>query len=177
MEKYYRVLLNCARVYNIGSKCSSCGFINIMPLKGTITKKSIFGKKYIPTIEYKGKYLVIAKQVDDHLEDIVLNRKISFDPNGIQDITKASFDELMCNLTHGLSCYSMVEIEPEIAEYYKNIIESDINILNKYEDELSKIARKENVINELVNRLDNSDTRSDKDNNKNVKKRVLGKSA
>lgn len=177
VAKYYRISLNCARVRTIGSVSKDYGFIRILPLKGTITKKSFFGIKHVPVIEYEGHFSVIVEQVDDYFEDIVLRRKIFFDPNGLRDVTSASFDELISNLNYGLTCFCSTKIEPEVALYYKNIIESDVNILNKYKSELAEIARKETVIAELVKRLDLENSSKDEKSNNDVKKRILNKSA
>ena len=169
MKKYYELQLNCGRVRDRAPFSNCCGFIEIWPIKVTAYKQSIFGAKPISTIDYKGWQYVIAELKDDHFEDVVLGKKIYFDPNGLRDITTASIDELMSNLNHGLTCYHMNEINQELATYYKEKIESDINVFKKYKDELSKIARKENVINEIVKILDKEN--SVKDNK--TKKRIL----
>lgn len=169
MGKYYRVSLNCARVHDNSPFSNICGFIEIWPLKSQIYKKGFFGVKCVPTIEYKGWYYLIAEQVDDHFEDIVLGKRIDYDPSGIVDITTASFDDLLSNLKHGLTCYSATEVDCDFVKHALEKIKSDENILNKYKDELYELGRKENVIKELVRRMD-----SEKINeNKNVKKRSL----
>ena len=75
----------------------------------------------------------------------------------------------MSNLKFGLTCYYAMEIESEVAIYYKNIIESDINIFNKYKSELAEIAGKKNIINELVNRLDIESSNKSKKRVLNIK--------
>ena len=162
MGKYYRISLNCARVRTISTFSNDYGFINVLPIKRIKEKKGFFGIKHIPVIEYEGHFSVIAEQVDDHLEDIIFRKRIDFDPNGIRDITKASFDELLDSLKRGLTCYNMIEIEPELALYYSEIIKSDSNILNKYNKELTEIEKRENVIQELVYRLDLEEANSKK---------------
>ena len=171
MGKYYRISLNCARVKSNAPFDNECGFIRILPLKGTIAKKGLFGVRYIPTIEYEGHFLIIAEQVDNHFEDVVLRKRIDYDPNGIIDITQASFDELLGNLKRGLTCYNMIEIQPEVALHYENMIKTDINILNKYQNELNEIEKRENVIQELTNRLDMENI----NNNEKSKKRLLNR--
>ncbi len=174
MGKYYRISLNCARVRTIESFSNDYGFINVMPLKGTVEKKGLFGVKYIPVTKYEGRFSVIAEQIDDHFEDIVLGKRIDFDPNGIRDITTASFEDLLNNLKRGLTCYNMIEIPPEVALYYGDIIKSDINIANKYKKELVEIEKKRNVVQELIYRMDLEEANQ---NSKNKKKVLKIKSA
>ena len=167
MKKYYKLLLNCARVRTICSSYKDCGFIEILPLKSSIEKKGLFGIKYVPVIKYSGWFHVIAEGVDDHFEDIILGKKIEYDPNGLRDITSASIEELDSQLDIGLTCYKFTEIEPEIALYYMEKIKTDQNILEKYISELEELEKKENVINEIKKRMEDpsqlpKEERSDK---------------
>ena len=171
MGKYYRISLNCARVHDNSPFSNVCGFIKIWPLKANSYKKGLFGVKCIPVIEYEGWYYLIAEKVDDHFEDVVLGKKITYDPSGIVDITRASFDDLLDNLKYGLTCYDAVEVEKDFVIYALEKIKSDDSILNKYKNELYELERKQNVINELVYRMDNQS------NDDNQQKKVTVRSA
>ena len=68
----------------------------------------------------------------------------------------------------------MIEIPPEVALYYGDIIKSDINIANKYKKELVEIEKKRNVVQELIYRMDLEEANK---NSKNKKKVLKIKSA
>lgn len=153
MKKYYRLSLNCGRTTKVYSYSIDYGFINILPQKTTIEKKCWYGTTKVPTIEYAGKYYVIAERCDDHFEDIILGKRIDFDPDGICDISNATIEELLAQLEPGLSCHRFIEIDPDIALYYMDMIKNDIGILNKYISELEELERKLNVMKEIELRL------------------------
>ena len=153
MKKYYRLLLNCARRRNRFNRYSNYGYIEIFPQNGIEQKKGFFGVKSIPITKYTGKYEVIAELVDDHFEDIVLNKRIDYDEQGVKDIELATTKELELSLGDGLTCYYCIEIEPEIAMYYAEKIKNDENVLKKYICELTEIEQKINVLNEIEKRI------------------------
>ncbi len=152
MKKYYRLSLNCGRRRDLFNHYSECGYIEIFPQKGTEQKKGFFGVKNIPVTTYTGRYEVIAELVDDHFEDIILNKRIEYDKEGVKDIALAALEDLVAELEEGLTCYHCREIEPEIAIYYADKIKEDERILNKYISELTEIEKKINVINEIEKR-------------------------
>ena len=152
MKKYYRLLLNCGRRRNRFDRYSEYGYIEILPQKGTEEKKGLFGPKYVPVTTYTGRYEVIAELVDDHFEDIILNKRIEYDTDGVKDIERVTIEELEAELDKGLTCYHCREIQPEIATYYKDKIEKDENMLKKYISELTEIETKINVLREIEKR-------------------------
>ena len=152
MGKYYRLFLNCGKVKNTSFLRVSFGFIEILPQKAILKKKSFFGTKEIPITKYEGWYHIIAEAKDDHFEDIILGKRIDYDRNGVKNITLASAEELESQLDKGITCYHFYELEPEVALYYMEKIKSDPNILEKYIQEIEKIEKKENVIEEISNR-------------------------
>lgn len=154
MKKYYILKLNCGRVRKICSCINDCGFIEILPQKGSIQTKGLFGTKNIPIIEYNGWFNIIAEQVDDHFEDIILQKRIDYDPDGLYDITNASTEELEEQLLDiGLTCHSFMEVDPQVALHYMNMIKDDNNILEKYVNELDELEKKNNITNEIESRL------------------------
>ena len=154
MTKYYELNLNCARVKDMSPYCNECGFIKVLPLKGETIRRGLFGTKEVEVIEYIRPYYIMAKVEDDHFVDTILGKRITYDPDGLKDITTASAQELEQNLYKGLSCSRFREVEEEVALYYTNKIMLDGNTLNKYISELNEIERKENVINELIKRIE-----------------------
>ena len=152
MKKYYRLYLNCGRRRDRFERYSEYGYIEILPQKGTEEKKGLFGTKYVPATTYTGRYEVIAELVDDHFEDVVLNKRIEYDTDGVKDIARASIEDLEAELGKGLTCYHCKEIDPEIAIYYADKIEQDENMLKKYTSELTEIETKVNVLREIEKR-------------------------
>ncbi len=152
MKKYYRLSLNCGRRRDLFSCYSDYGYIEVLPQKGMEEKKGFFGSKYVPATTYTGRYEVIAELVDDHFEDVVLNKRIEYDVDGVKDIVYATIEELKEELDKGLTCHHCKEIEPEIAIYYADKIEKDENILKKYASELTEIENKLNVLREIEKR-------------------------
>lgn len=152
MTKYYKLYLNCARVHDMSPFSNDCGFIKVLPIRGSEVKKGVFGSRMVGTIEYAGKYYVMAKLENDHFVDTVLGKEIYYDPSGLQDITIASINELEQNLYVGLTCFGFRRIEEEVALYYTNKVISDEVALDKYTHELEEIERKQNVVDELARR-------------------------
>ncbi|MBQ6546931.1 MAG: hypothetical protein IJL74_02910 [Bacilli bacterium] len=154
MKKYYRLAINCGRRRSLCDRYSEYGYIEVFPIKTTEEKKGIFGTKNVPVVSYVGRYNIIAELVDDHFEDIVLNKRIEYDRNGIQDIKNASTEELVEQLDKGLTCYNYIEIDPVIAEYYSSKIKEDEKVLEKYISELNEIEKKLNVLQEIKERVE-----------------------
>lgn len=152
MSKYYRLGMNCSRVYNRGRFSNDYGSIEVLPVKGTVEKTTFFGKRLVPGIEYRGRYYVIAELVDDHFEDIILRKRIDYDSNGIRDVAIASDEELKNETIVGLTCYMFNEIDCSIAEYYSNKIKEDPGMLEKYTYEMESIEYKKYVLKELDKR-------------------------
>ena len=154
MKKYYRLSLNCGRRKNFGSRFNEYGYIEVFPQPDIEQKKGVFGVKYTPITTYTGRYDVIAELVDDHFEDIVLNKRIEYNKDGVKDIKYATIDELIAELDNGLTCYYYREIDPSVAEYYIERIKEDENVLSKYISELTEIEKKINVLNEIKRRVE-----------------------
>ncbi len=152
MRQYYELRLNCARSSGCNSISDDYGFIEIFPQKSIIVKKGFFGNKEVTTIEYSGEYNVIAELVGDHFEDIILGKKIYFDPTGVKNIKNASDEELKSQLNTGLTCFSFFKVDSKVAEHYMKTINYDLNIVHKYIDEIVRIENKDNVKEELKSR-------------------------
>ena len=152
MEKYYRLFLNCSKVKTTSYSNGLYGHIEIFPQKDIITKKSFFGTKREQITKYNGSYNIIAEVKDDHFEDIILGKRIDYDPNGIQNITLASVEELESKLDEGITCYHFYEVDKEVALYYLEKIKSDPNVLEKYIKELDILEKKTIVREELIKR-------------------------
>ena len=155
MVKYYKLNLNCARVEDNAPFTNLSGFLKVLPIRGSVEKKGLFGPRMVASIEYIGKFYVIAVLKGDHFVEVIRSQKIYYDENGLRDTTTATKEELKENLSPGLTCYSFREIEEEVAMFYVKQIIEDPKALEKYDSELEELYKKENVYEELVKREGN----------------------
>ena len=176
MKKYYELSLNFARVRDHKPFSNSCGFIRVLPMKGLVKKEGVFGPRMVEGIEYIGEFKVIAEVEDDHFKDSIAGNIIQYDPDGLQDITTATIEELKCNLDEGLTCYHFREVEDEVALFYISKVIYDEKALSQYIHELDELTKKENVLKEINKREDAMQISPNKKKTTNTKTKKLIKS-
>ena len=175
MKKYYRLKLNCAKAEYGRLNEDDIGFVEIMPIERETIDKFLFIERKKQEVCYDGKFYIIAEQVNDHFEDIVLNKTIKYDPNGLKDIENASVDVLSTNLKYGISCYEYQEIGSEEVKLFLEMIKTDENMQKKYIKEIENVEKKYLVIEEIKNKLF-GDYDKEKSKDMNIKKYVRVKS-
>lgn len=153
MTKYYKLKLNNARAEYNGPNGDEFGFIEILPVERQVTEKFLFFEKTITKTDYCNPFYVIAEQKDNYFEDIILGKKIKYNPDGLKDILRATNDELSENLQFGMTCFEYQEIDSEEVHQFLEMIKNDENILKKYELEIKNVERRDFIISEFVKRV------------------------
>lgn len=154
MNKYYKLKLNCARVKGnpfLNVK-SNYGLIEYLPVVRKV--KTLFGSE-LEEIEYNGLGYVIAEKKDDYFEDIILDRKIKYDPHGIKNMETLEYvptEKLIEELNSGLTCFEYENANNiEVANIIKQFQNSK-NMIRKYKKELDYVFNKDLIKQELDRR-------------------------
>lgn len=154
MNKYYKLKLNCARMKGDSSfdLDSNYGYISFLPIENKT--KTLFGKE-LTEKRYNGLGYVIAEKKDDFFEDIILEKRIEYNPNGLrnmENIKTVSTDKLLKELNAGLTCFNYEEISVfEVATFIRQMCQ-DKMMIKKYSQELEYILNKNEIKMELDRR-------------------------
>ena len=153
MKKYYELKLNCARVDYENPSSKETGYIEVLPVIKE-TKTRILFKEIIKwETEYVGKMFIIAEKKGDYFEDIITGNEIIYNPNGVKDIKKESLEVLSQNHVYGLSCYEYTEIDNDKVMSFLKQIKEDDEMLKQYQREVSSMAKKDLVMDEMRRRV------------------------
>ena len=169
MGKYYKLFLNGSRPSSrTDSDHCDYGLLSFMPRISH--EKTLFGKTR-EIKEYIMPAPVIAKKVDNHFEEIIFDKKIVYDKNGIiycdekgrgrrnnnglfRDHQEFTNEEILEEINKGLTCHYYIEASNiEVASFIKEIKNNQV-MIQKYYNELVKMENKENLKTILLDRYE-----------------------
>ncbi|MBR2247503.1 MAG: hypothetical protein IKG58_03545 [Bacilli bacterium] len=137
MEKYYKLLLNCAETYwsNVSDAWQG-GCIKIFPTDRTDC--------------------IIGRRENNYFVDLILEKKIYYNPDGFKRGWIEKSDEILeKELEKGkeLSCFKYGEISNVEALDFIRMVSKDKDKLEKYVEQISAIENKQYVREELNKRI------------------------
>ena len=161
MGKYYVLKLNCARsstLHNNDNSFDMMGHLSFYPspkYKKDSSKFFAFNKG-ASFDGYDEPGYVMAEKKGDHFEEIITGSKILYKTDSIQDIRKASLEELEKEYAkpNQISCFSYQETSLENVQKYVKRIRNDCGIYCKLLSEISDLRTKRILHEEIVKRIE-----------------------